>query len=232
MPMPSRTVLVGAMLVLMTASHGGTQPGSSSASIDIDHVILAINDLDAGIEAFARVTGVKAVRGGEHPGRGTQNALVSLGAGRYVEIMAPMPSAPKPAAIPFTRLTPAGWALHARDLPAIVSRLKDAGFETVGPTPGSRRRPDGSLLEWQTAGARGAGLDLAPFLIEWAAGARHPSTDSPSGCQLGSLELADPEPAALQRFFEAVGYKARVSPGERSMRLTLECRGGKVSFPL
>lgn len=230
--MDVRAAAIGCIFILMTASHTSPQSAPSRTGIDIDHVILAIDNLQAGVDEFARMTGVTPVRGGEHPGRGTQNALVSLGAGRYLEIMAPLPSAEKPAAISYKRLTPAGWALHAPDLPGVVSRLKAAGFDVVGPTPGSRRQPSGAVLEWQTAGATGPGLDLAPFFIRWADAAPHPSTTSPVGCQLDSFELVEPQPAPLQRLFDAVGYKASLRAGDRSMRLTLACGKGKVSFAL
>jgi hypothetical protein len=218
--------------VFMLAAEGASQAPPAAPSTDIDHVILAIDRLEAGIEEFTRLTGVTPARGGEHPGRGTQNALVALGAGRYLEILAPLPSAAKPAEITFTRLTPAGWALQTSDVPAIAARLKAAGFNAQAPTPGSRRRPDGSLLEWQTTGAGGAGLDLAPFFIQWGAGTAHPSSTSPGGCRLESLELVEADPAPLQRLLDAVGYKARVRAGERSMRLELQCPKGRVTFTL
>src|SRR4051812_10884651 len=57
----------------------------------IDHVILGIDDLQKGIAELERATGVRAVFGGAHPGRGTQNALISLGENHYLEILAPNP---------------------------------------------------------------------------------------------------------------------------------------------
>jgi hypothetical protein len=196
----------------------------------IDHIILAINDLDAGIQQFTALTGVVAERGGEHPGRGTQNALASLGDDRYLEIMAPLPGASVPAPIPFERLTPAGWALGVTDLSAVMARIEAAGFEAVGPVAGSRRRPDGSVLTWQTATLVGDGFELAPFLIEWDDGVTHPSETSPVGCRLEGVSLFDPEPEHLRRLFVALGYRPDLRPGERGMRATLEGLDGRVTF--
>jgi hypothetical protein len=197
---------------------------------DIDHLIIAINNLDRGIQDFATLTGVIPEKGGQHPGRNTQNALVSLGNGRYLEILAPAATVSNPeSVIPFPQLTVGGWALRG-NLDAQLASLKAAGFATVGPTPGSRQRPDGSTLEWRTGGAQGQGLSLAPFLIEWSARASHPSTTSPSGCRLDNVIVREADPTNLQKYFTAVGYGGQASKGERGMVINLTCPKGKVSF--
>ncbi len=209
----------------------GPTPPTPAAAPGIDHVILAIGRLEAGIDEFTRLTGVTPQRGGRHPGRGTENALVSLGDGRYLEILAPvMPAQASEPMAALTRLTPFGWALHGVDLGPLLARLQAAGFNTVGPTPGSRRRPDGSVLEWQSGEVTGPGLDDAPFFITWAVGAPHPSATAPGGCRLIGWTVTDPQPAQLERFFATVGYKATVQTGQQALRLTIECPRGRVSF--
>jgi hypothetical protein len=59
---------------------------------------------------------------------------------------------------------------------------------------GSRAAPDGSLLEWHTAGLEHAVTEpCLPFFIQWAEGTEHPGvTDAP--LRLGSIGLrGDPE---------------------------------------
>ena len=222
--MRCRTVLV-TLLVVPTVAFSQATPRA-----EIDHLIIAINNIDQGIRDFTALTGVTPEKGGQHPGRNTQNALVSLGSGRYLEILAPAASVSNPeTVIPFPKLTLGGWALRG-SLDAQLAGLKAAGFAIVGPTPGSRQKPDGGMLEWRTGGAQGPGLSLAPFLIEWSARTPHPSSTSPGGCTLDNVIVREADPTNLQKFFTAVGYRGKASRGERGMVINLTCPKGKVSF--
>ena len=198
----------------------------------IDHVILGIADLEAGIRSFAERTGVTAAIGGQHPGRGTQNALLSLGSPLYLEIIAPV-AGPPPGMEDLSNLnelTPVGWAIGTRDLDATKARLEAAGFKVSAPRPGSRVKPDGQRLEWRTAGVEVPG-GLTPFLIEWGAQTAHPSTTSPEGCTLESMELHTPQAESLGKLVTELRLGATVRPSEgETMILTLQCPKGRVKF--
>ena len=208
---------------------------AESGKASIDHVILGIADLDRGVQAFREVTGVEPTFGGEHPGVGTHNALASLGGKTYLELIAPRPGAEvqeRWSELPgLQKLTPVGWAAGVDDLEQAQETLRRAGFETTEPTAGSRARPDGSLLEWRTAAIVEPQMDLAPFLIEWSEGSAHPSTTSPEGCRLESLELRTAHRAALTRLVETLGLNVRIAAGrEPAMTIGLECAKGRVSY--
>lgn len=177
----------------------------------LDHILLGSPDLQTGIDFVEKHIGVRATFGGVHPGRGTQNALLSLGERRYLEIIAPDPAQPgvkNPIASNLHSLTEprlVGWAAHPGNLASFSEKLKAAHIDFHGPAPGSRKRPDGRLLQWQTVNLADDAGGLLPFFIEWAADCPHPSTDAPTGCRVMHFELATPNPEALKRATALLG---------------------------
>src|SRR5438874_11856043 len=154
----------------------------------LDHILLGCSDLDAGIEFVGRHLGARAAVGGVHPGRGSRNALLSLGERRYLEIIAPDPAQPRSAdvrqlyKIEAPRLI--GWASHVDDMDALARKLTGANVAFEPPKPGSRKRPSGQLLRWKALTLRDDQGGLLPFFIEWDKESPHPSTDAPGGCRL------------------------------------------------
>jgi hypothetical protein len=178
------------------------------APVDIDHVILGIDDLDRGMREFESRTGVRPKRGGEHPGRGTRNALVALGGGRYLEILAPtaapQSTAPRDPRLEHVELTLVGWALQTRAIAKIVEQVRSAGIDIQTPTLGSRRAPDGTLLAQSAAVDQ---LGVTPFFIEWSTDTPHPSTTSPVGLHAGH----DGARASSARTLAATFQNCRIS---------------------
>ena len=204
--------------------------------LGIDHVILGDSDLQRGVDALEQRTGVRAAYGGAHPGRGTHNALLSLGAGRYLEIMAPDPqqqvSSPMIQELrALESLTPVGWAVAVGDVERVRGDLEGRGLRLSPTQPGSRARPDGTRLEWATFGVLAPDHPLAPFFIHWAAGTAHPSATSPAGCTLESLRLEDPNPADLQAIVDPLGLAVPVTEGAQSrIGMALSCPRGRIEF--
>src|SRR5262245_58496627 len=142
-----------------------------------DHLLLGVGDLDRGVTWVEERTGVRPAIGGSHPGRGTRNALLSLGPSQYLEVIAPDPAQRTYAfqidirTLNEPRLIT--WAAATTDIDAVARRAKAAGRDVFGPNDGSRARPDGRMLTWRTLGisnklAIGV-VDPIPFFIQWAA---------------------------------------------------------------
>jgi hypothetical protein len=198
---------------------------------DLDHLLLGTSDLDHGIDFVVGTTGVRAAGGGVHPGRGTRNALLSLGPGRYLEIIAPDPGQAVQPPMGLGRLKEprlVGWAVHTRDLDAVAHRLQEAGIPFDGPTPGSRVRPDGATLQWRTLRLPDDRGGLLPFFIEWGHESTHPSVDAPTGCQLAQISWTAPEPAALRSLFSRMGLEAAVEKGPEGFQALIRGPKGEL----
>ena len=183
-----------------------------------------------------RRTGVRAVHGGSHPGRGTRNALMSLGPSLYVEILAPDPAQnvhdPDVDSLRgMASLAPIGWAVHTRDAEALRERLQSNGLEVSPSEAGSRARPDGVLLEWATFAVTKPDHVLAPFFIRWADMSRHPALGAPGGCTFASLHLQDADPAPLEAILAPLHLPVRVAKANiPAISLAMSCPRGAVTF--
>jgi hypothetical protein len=170
----------------------------------IDHLVYACPDLDAAVAEITRLTGVRPQDGGQHPGLGTHNALLSLGERTYLEIIAPDPAQPRSGQHqPFglDHLTaPAlrAWAAAPRDLDAAVQRARTEGLAYGDIVTGHRRTPGNGELSWRmTTYANDGAVAVVPFLIDWGP-ARHPAQTAPSGLRLTEFRILAPDPQQTQ----------------------------------
>ncbi|MDT3681893.1 MAG: VOC family protein [Trueperaceae bacterium] len=173
----------------------------------IDHLLFAGPDLPTLKQQLEQLSGLAPAGGGRHEGFGTHNALLGLDADRYLELMAPDPASPSGAfadAIAYLD----GPALHtycARvdDLGALCARARAVGLEATE-SPGSRVRPDGSLLEWTLTFVTGHPYGgHFPFFIDWR-GSAHPSAALRAGLRLTALWLEHPDAAGLAKLLREV----------------------------
>ena len=185
----------------------------------LDHILVGSPDLDKGIAFIEERTGVRAAFGGVHPGAGTQNALLSIGKNRYLEIIAPDPKQSPTLDMRNLRKLEepvlVGWAAHPGDIEAFAQRLKGESVEVIGPKPGSRKRPDGRVLNWKTLALKDDAGGLFPFFIEWGAGTVHPSVDAWQGCTLQLFEAIAPEQNLTQLRHRAgqLNLDLKIPPG-------------------
>ena len=162
----------------------------------LDHVIVAVPDLQIASEALERRHGLRATPGGRHPALGTHNAVVPLG-GAYVEIVA-VEDERVAATNEFGRA-----ALRARDAPRFMGWvLRTDAIEDAAATwqsdvvPLSRRTPSGREIRWRMVGLEKAGNPERPMIIEWEDLAAAPPSAPPvhpaGTVELEYVEVGDP----------------------------------------
>lgn len=187
----------------------------------IDHLVLAVPDLEAAIADFQRAHGIRPAIGGRHEGLGTHNALVSFGAS-YLELIAPDPTQPNPdGPRPFgvddiDGVTLVTWAV--RPDPALGETIETliASCGAAGHDPGpafdmSRRTPDDDLLRWRLTLPTMACDGLIPFLIDWG-DTPHPAVGAPGGVVLTALSGTTADPDVANRILTALGVSAFAEP--------------------
>jgi catechol 2,3-dioxygenase-like lactoylglutathione lyase family enzyme len=132
-------------------------------SLKLDHIVIAVHDLERSIADYGAL-GFHVVRGGEHPGRATHNALVVFADGSYFELIAWREPSPTERWWQLLQRHGEGivdFALLPPSTAITVADAKARGLLLDGPLDGGRVRPDGEHLRWQTA--RSPSADL-PFL--------------------------------------------------------------------
>lgn len=139
------------------------EPSIKTMSLSLDHIVIAINDLETTITDYTAL-GFKVQLGGDHPGRATHNALIVFQDGSYFELIAWKEPAPQERWWQLLQSHGEGivdYALLPASTAATVAEAAERGLRLEGPTDGGRIRPDGERLRWQTA--RPPSSDL-PFL--------------------------------------------------------------------
>ncbi len=211
--------LTGGAIVSPSVDWAAGEEDDDQVPALLDHILLGCNDLDRGIELVEQNVGVRPAIGGVHPGRGTRNALLSLGERRYLEIIAPDPKQSEIVHYPQLRSMTdprlIGWAVHPPDIAAIAKQLRENKIAFTGPDDGSRKRPDGRVLTWKTLNLADDRHGLLPFFIEWSADSVHPSKDAPAKCTLDYFQILSNEPDELSATMKRMGLDLPVQRSDK-----------------
>ena len=200
----------------------------------LDHLVYATPDLDATIERLEQLFSVRAVIGGQHPGWGTKNALLSLGPKAYLEIMGPDPTQPEPKQPrPFGMDTMSKprlmtWVARTDDIQAIIDKAQWQKLDLGELQEKSRKKPDGSILKWTMTDLRKNRKDgTIPYFINWG-DSEHPAENSPKGCRLIKLEVFHPDAKRVNELLKNLGIDLKVGPGSVALKATIESPKGQI----
>lgn len=188
-------------------------------TFSLDHVVIAVSDLAAATGDYRKL-GFTVVEGGEHPGRGSHNALVVFADGAYFELIAFQ--RPDPEFRWWRVLQAAGpgfvdFALLPNAIEADVEAAQLRGLDIETPVPGGRATPQGDHLAWKMA--------------------RSPKSDVPFLCgDITPRKLRVPEGAVREHANGAVGVSAltiavrnlRESADRTAALLGVQARGSQT----
>jgi hypothetical protein len=223
-------------LVASPCSDLSMNSSRSDAVPILDHLILGAADLHLGIARVTEITGVEPAPGGSHPGAGTRNALLSLGNRQYLEIMAidnDQKESGRMAALIGNLTAPRliAWAAAADNIRNVAQRALSAGCKIQGPDKGSRVKPAGGILKWQTVRIVSRFEDVIPFFIEWDPTVTHPSQDSPRGCALRDFVIEHPDAEEVRKLLQQLGIDASINRGSTpTLKAVLTTPQGEIEL--
>jgi hypothetical protein len=200
----------------------------------LDHLVYAAPDLDATIERLEQTFSVRAAIGGQHPGWGTKNALLSLGPKAYLEIMGPDLSQSEPRQpLPFgldslSRPRLVTWVARTDDLQSVIDKAKRQKLDLGELQEKSRKKPDGSILKWTMTDLTKNRKDgIIPYFINWGDSA-HPAESSPRGCRLIKLDVFHPDAKRVNELLYHLGIDLQAESGSVALKATIEIPKGQI----
>jgi hypothetical protein len=183
---------------------------------ELDHIVIAAQNLDAGVRFIRDKLGVDIPPGGRHESMGTHNHVMRLGRGSFLEVIAIDPAASAPGRPRWfdlddpamqTRLREGprlvAWVIRTTD---IIAAVNAAAISLGTITPLSR-----GALSWRLTvpdDGHMPGGGTIPHIIEWDAGLRPWEQMADLGCSLAALTLADPDGDWLNEVLRSLGAEA------------------------
>ncbi len=185
----------------------------------LDHLVIAAETLEQGVDYIRSTMGVEIPKGGLHKTMGTHNHLMQLGNGAYLEVIAIDPEGLSPAQPRWFSLDDGLMRESLHQQPRLVTWVMNtsniqqlhqkSAFSMGTPTQLSRDN-----LRWEIAltdDGRLLGNGLLPYIIQWHS-TPHPSEAMADlGCRLQSLKIYHNRTEWLASMLESIEADRLVS---------------------
>jgi hypothetical protein len=200
----------------------------------LDHLLVGVPAVDAGVDWLQAATGVRAAEAGTWDDEAVALAFASLSGRAYLAVVGPDGSAAPAGSLGARLAAPAGprlvgWAVAvaAGALDGLAEAARAAGLAAEVRDVG-RRRPDGRTVVTRHLTLE-SGLRHLPVFVEPGRGA-HPSIDAPAGLRLRSFSVADPEPDGLRDLLAGLGVEVEVVEGAPGLAVVLGSPQGELTL--
>ena len=163
----------------------------------LDHLVIATENLDQGVDYIRSVLGVEIPKGGFHQTMGTHNHIMQLGNEVYLELIAINPEAPVPRHPRWFGLDEQLMRQSIRQQPRLItwminttdiSLMESKASFSIGKVTELTR----NNLRWQvglSGDGRLLGSGLLPHIIQWHNKPHPANAMADLGCRLLSLDV-------------------------------------------
>lgn len=190
------------------------EANNSAMELRFDHLVIAARDLAEGMAWVEARLGEPMGPGGRHAVMGTHNRLLSLGPGRFLEVIAIDPEAPPPARARWFDLDAPAMRERLEAGPALVTwvvRTDDIGAAlAASPARAEVLELERGAYRWHIGVPASGALARAgtsPTFIQWLTS--HPSAALPDvGCRLERLVLRHAQAPGEAKALRAAGLDA------------------------
>ena len=184
------------------------------------------------------MTGIRPTFGGYHTTQGTKNAVVNLGEGRYLELLAidednvSIP-APRWMGVDFLEKPHiTRWSLKSNDLLRDSNILKTYQGDMGKVQGGQRKMTNGKLLTWEMSMPLSSPqVEIIPFMTDWQQSEVHPTDSMPEEFQFIGLQFFHPAPPSVAEILKKLGVEGSVIKGaEIAIKMKMNTPKGVVEI--
>jgi hypothetical protein len=193
-----------------------TRPVECSAldlDLRLDHLVVGAKRLEDGVAYVEQTLGVSTSVGGKHAFMGTHNALLKLGHGEYLEVIAIDPDSPALGRVRWFGLdrldlsTPRliHWVARTTSIQKAVHE-----YSWIGPAVSASR----GILNWQITIPVDGALPfdgVFPTIIEWQDEPHVSERMRETGCALLDLALVHPAAERIRTHLASTLHDGRIS---------------------
>lgn len=197
----------------------------------LDHIGLAVNDLDVGVRYIQDLMGVEPTVHPPNASNAYQSATFRIANDSFFEVIAPNNTYRgfhpfKSVLKSFTEPTLFFWLVAVDDFDSFSKKAKSFGVNMENIV---EVKDVDSLFSAHIRGQMGPGFfSLRPSVIEWRS--KVVERKDPVQCSLKRFSLCDPSSDSLNQLFENLGINIKVEHGASKMRIELETPKGIVKL--